>query len=204
MKLLPLDETFFELFLEHIRISCNASELLETGLRAGYRGVCDISAQIKSLEHEGDEIVQQVIGRVQKTFLTPFDPEDIQALSSALDDVLDFIENATFRIVAYRVEPIPTELVDLGQIVNRSCNCLQVGLQRLAERRVITDTCTEIDQLEKEADLLQRRLLADLFRTESDPIKLLKHKELFEVLEGITDRCDDVANILEKIGIKNT
>jgi uncharacterized protein Yka (UPF0111/DUF47 family) len=140
---------------------------------------------------------------LQKTFLTPFDPEDIRALSTALDDVLDFIENATFRIVTYRVEPIPTELIDLGRIVNRSCNCLRVGLEHLAHKKAVTDTCREIDQLEEEADRLQRRLVGDLFRTESDAIRLLKHKELFEVLEAITDRCDDVANILEKIGIKN-
>jgi predicted phosphate transport protein (TIGR00153 family) len=203
MKFLPLDETFFELFLEHIRIACSASELLEAGLRSGYWGTRDISVQMKTLEHQGDEVVRQVVARLQRTFVTPFDPEDIQALSTAIDDVLDFIENATFRIVSYRVEPIPTELIDLGQIVNRSCNCLRVGLEHLARRKAVTDACREIDQLEKEADRLQRRLIGDLFRTESDAIRLLKHKELFELLEAVTDRCDDVANILEKIGIKN-
>ncbi|MGI9075465.1 MAG: DUF47 domain-containing protein [Bryobacteraceae bacterium] len=203
MRLLPVDQTFFELFLSHIQIVCNASELLEAGLRSGYRSTCDISVQIKALEHKGDELVHRVVSQLQKTFLTPFEPEDIHALSTALDDVLDFIENATFRIVAYRLEPIPAELVDLSHIVSQSCDCLREGLEHLAHNEPVAETCRQIDQLEKEADALQRRLLGELFATEGDPMKLLKHKELFEALEGATDRCDDVANLLEKIGAKN-
>ncbi len=100
MRLLRRDDTFFELFLQHIRIICDASELLETGLRSGYDGTRDISVQVKALEHKGDQIVQQIAKRLQETFLTPFDPEDTRQLATALDDVLDFIESATFRIVA--------------------------------------------------------------------------------------------------------
>ncbi len=132
MNLLPRDDTFFRLFAQHLGLICEASELLVTGLESGYGGVCRVFGEMKNLEHKGDAIVRQIAQRLQETILTPFDPEDVQALSTALDNVLDFMENATFRIVAYKLDPIPSELIDLGRIVNSSCNCLRTAWENLS------------------------------------------------------------------------
>src|SRR3954452_17637871 len=107
MNLLPKDEKFFELFRQHARILCQASRLLTSSLQAGYRAMCDASKEIEALERGGDETIHEIFRRLQSTFLTPFDPEDIQALATALDDVLDAIEDAAFRIVGYPLRSIP-------------------------------------------------------------------------------------------------
>jgi uncharacterized protein Yka (UPF0111/DUF47 family) len=149
MNLLPRDDTFFHFFAQHLALICDASELLVTGLESGYGGVCRVSGEMKTLEHKGDSIVRQTAQRLQKTILTPFEPEDVQALSTALDNVLDFMQNATFRIVAYRLDPIPSELVDLGRIVNISCNCLRTAWENLVRRRSVIGDCIAVDRLEK-------------------------------------------------------
>lgn len=144
----------------------------------------------------------KIVERLQKTFLTPFEPADVQALATALDDVLDSIEDAAFVIAAYRLERIPAESVDFSRIVQRSCSCLQQALQNIARKRPVIDKCMLVGDLEREADILERRLMGELFQNERDPIALLACKELFEVVERITDRCDDVANVLESISAK--
>jgi hypothetical protein len=189
------------LFEQQTALICRASELLDSGLISGYEGACKISREMTALEEQGDCLVKQIIQRLQKTFLTPFEPQDVQDLATVLDDVLDSIENATFLMVAYRLEPIPRELADFGRIVHASCISLQQALGKIVRRESVTENCIAVGQLEREADLLARRLMCDLFRTERDPITLLKHKEMFEKLETITDRCDDAANLLEGVSI---
>ena len=107
MNLLPKDERFFELFERHAQILCRASKLLVSGLSDGYDGVCRIQQDISGIEDEGDQVVHEIFDRLRATFITPFDPEDIQSLATALDDVLDGIDDVTFRIVAYRLKPVP-------------------------------------------------------------------------------------------------
>lgn len=203
MNLLPRDNTFFELFEQQTALICRASELLSSSLMSGYGGVCKVCREMKALEEQGDSLVQQIIQRLQKTFLTPFEPEDVQGLTRALDDVLDSIENATFRMVAYRLEPIPRELTDFARIVHASCISLQRALGKVVRSESVVENCIAVGQLEREADLLARRLMGDLFRTERDPITLLKHKETFEMLEAVTDRCDDAVNLLEGVSVHN-
>jgi predicted phosphate transport protein (TIGR00153 family) len=202
MHLLPHDDTFFELLDQQAALVCKASEVFASGLVSGYEGVRQISGEMKMLEEHGDEIVQRLSNHLRQTFLTPFDPENVQALTSALDDVLDAIEDATFLIVAFRMESIPPELVDFSQIIRRSCTCLRHGLENIIRKQPVAENCMTIGELEKEADRLQRRLLTDLFQSEPNPIILLKRKELFEAIEAITDRCDDVANLLENVSVK--
>jgi predicted phosphate transport protein (TIGR00153 family) len=204
MNLLPRDPAFSHLFERHVSIVCQASELLVAGLSAGYAGACGISAEMKKLEREGDNILRDIAHKLQETFLTPFEPEDVRALATALDDVLDYMENATFRIVAYRMEPVPPAMIDLSRIVDKSCACLRQAVHNVFRRQPLIEDCIAIDRLEKEADALERRFLADLFRQEHEPVTLLKQKELFEALEAVTDRCDDVANVLERVSLKRS
>ncbi len=124
MNLLPRDEKFFDLFHSHVRILCQSSELLMSGLKSGYSGMRNISKQMEALEQNGDDVIHEIFDRLQSTFITPFDPEDIQTLATTLDNVLDSIEDATFRIVAYRLDPIPEAAVQLGQMIDDCCRAL--------------------------------------------------------------------------------
>jgi uncharacterized protein len=107
MNLLPKDDKFFGLFEKHSAILCRASSLLLIGLAEGYKGVCRIEKEMNKIEDDGDHVIHEIFGRLRSTFITPFDPEDIQALATSLDDILDGIEDVTFRIVAYQLNPIP-------------------------------------------------------------------------------------------------
>lgn len=203
MNLLPKDERFFELFTQHSELICRASTLLLQGLREGYDGITRVSTEIKALEKRGDEIIHDIFRRLENTFLTPIDPEDIQALATALDNVLDYIEDATFRIVAYRLNPIPPAAVRLAEIVKSSCDSVSHALTALKNRQSIAEDMIEVNRLENEADALERTLVAELFSNGVDPISLIKHKEVYETLEQVTDGCEDVADVLHGVAVKN-
>jgi uncharacterized protein Yka (UPF0111/DUF47 family) len=195
MKLLPRDDRFFDLFLQQSAITCQASALLVSGLQDGYQGMCRISGEMKALERQGDEATHEIARKLQTTFLTPFDPEDVQALATALDDVLDYIDNATFRIVAYRLDPIQPEVVQLAIMVDGCCRSLAKALEALKDKKPVLADCIEV---------LERTLLADLFMHETDAISLLKRKEVYEVLEATTDRCEDVADVIQNVAVKSS
>jgi hypothetical protein len=204
MNLLPKDERFFDLLQQHARILCQASELLITGLRGGYNGVCDMSKQMEALERSGDEVIHQIFRTLQSTFITPFDPEDIQTLATTLDNVLDSIEDATFRIAAYRLDPIPEPAVQLGRMVNESCRALSRAMAALRDRKPVWDDCIEVNRLENEADAVERTVVGKLFSSQMDPIALIKQKEVFEILENTTDICEDVADVIQNVAVKNS
>lgn len=204
MNLLPRDEKFFELFDRHVKILCQASQLLVSGLRSGYQGMCDISKQMEALERNGDELIHQIFNRLQSTFITPFDPEDIQTLASSLDNVLDAMEDATFRIVAYRLDPIPPSALELGRMIDDSCKALDRALVALEQRKTVWDDCIEVNRLENEADAVERTLVGRLFSSNLDAITLIKQKEVFEILEATTDYCEDVADVIQNVAVKNS
>jgi uncharacterized protein len=203
MNLLPRNEKFFELLQQHMRIVCQSSELLVTGLKGGYQGMCRISKQMEALERNGDDIIHQIFRTLQSTFITPFDPEDIQTLATTLDDVLDAIEDATFRISGYRVDPIPEPAVQLGAMINDSAKALARALTALEERKPVWDDCIEVNRLENQADAVERTVLTDLFTNGADAITLIKLKEVYEVLEQATDLCEDVADVIQNVAVKN-
>jgi len=203
MNLLPKDEKFFDLFVQHVRILCRSSELLKTGLHAGYQGMCDVSKQIEALERSGDEIIHLIFSRLQTTFITPLDPEDIQTLATSLDNVLDAIEDVTFRIVAYRLDPIPEAAMRLGEIIDAASKALFRALNALHDKKPVLDDCIEVNRLENEADAIERTLVAKLFSSDIDPITLIKQKEIIEELEQATDRCEDVADVIQNVAVKN-
>jgi uncharacterized protein len=203
MNLLPKDDRFFFLFERHAQILCRAAKLLISGLADGYDGVCRIQGDISGIEDEGDRVVHDIFGHLRSTFITPFDPEDIQSLASTLDDVLDGIEDVTFRIVAYRLRPIPSAVLVLAEIISRCCLLLADALLALHQKKPVLNYCIEINRLENEADKLERNLIADLFANEKEAIELIRKKEIFELLEATTDRCEDVADVLQNVSVKN-
>jgi predicted phosphate transport protein (TIGR00153 family) len=203
LSLLPKDEKFFEYFFQQSNILCQASHLLQTGLQGGYEGMCQVAKQMETLERAGDEVTHKLLGRLRQTFITPFDPEDIQSLASALDDVLDTMEDAVFRIVAYRIDPIPAAAMELGGMISNSCRALDKALRALQEKKPVMEACIEVNRLEEAADAVERAMLANLFSSGIDAITLIKLKELYELLESATDRCEDVADVIQNIAVKN-
>jgi len=187
-----------------MRILCQSSELLVSGLKSGYSGMCRISKQMEALERNGDEIIHQIFRRLQTTFITPFDPEDIQKLATTLDDILDSVEDATFRISCYRVDPIPEAAVQLGLMINDSTKALARALKSLEARKPVWDDCIEVNRLENEADAVERTVLSELFTNGTDPITLIKLKEVYEILEQTTDSCEDVADVIQNVAVKNS
>jgi len=204
MNLLPKDEKFFELFKQHSTMLCKAASLLTSGLAGGYEGVRRIQNEMSKLEDDGDHVIHDIFARLRSTFITPLDPEDIQALASALDNVLDGIEDVTFRITAYRLNPIPPAVNQLADKVQASCVMLGKALDALHRRKSVVEFCIEVNRLEDEADKIERNQLADLFQHETNAIMLIRQKEIYELLEATTDRCEDVADVIQNVAVKNS
>ena len=203
MNLLPKDEKFFEYFHQQSKILCQASQLLLSGLQGGYEGMSQIWKRMEALERSGDDVTHKLLDRLRATFITPFDPEDIQSLASRLDDVLDTLEDTTFRIVAYRIDPIPAAAVELGEMIANSCRALDKALHALQEKKSVMEACIEVNRLEDQADAVERTMLANLFSSNTDAVTLIKLKDLYELLEASTDRCEDVADVIQNIAVKN-
>src|SRR5689334_11268111 len=184
MRLLPREEKFYHLFLKQVEIISEASRLLLDGVRAGNARLAGVATEINVLENKGDEVIHEIFTRLNQTFITPLDPEDIHSLSSKLDDVLDGIEDSVHRMVAYRLDGIPERMIALAEIIHRCCLTLEQAFHSLEKNEKVMDHCIEINRLENEADNLVRGAVADLFEKQKDAIKLIKLKEIYEFLEG--------------------
>jgi uncharacterized protein len=204
VRLFPREERFFDLLEEQVGRIVEASRLLKDGVQADQLTLNGMAGQIKRIEHEADEITHQLFTKLNQTFVTPLDPEDLHSLGAALDDVLDYIEDAAFRISAYRMFPVPAGVVTLTGIIHECCLRLGTAVGKLKTRGNTLDDCIEINRLENSADETVRKLVTELFDNETDPIVLIKHKEIYEVLESATDRCEDVADVLQTIVVKNS
>jgi uncharacterized protein len=173
-------------------------------LFADYRDVNAKIDEIRRIEHLGDEMTHSIMRKLNQTFITPFDREDIHTLASSLDDVLDFINAACARIVMYRITDPPAEAGTLARLILAQCEELGKALSLLQKSDHVLSRCVEINRLENEADQVSRVAIARLFEQETDPITLIKIKELLEFLETATDKAEDVADVLETVVLKNT
>jgi predicted phosphate transport protein (TIGR00153 family) len=204
MRLLPREEKFYHLFLKQVAIISEASRLLLDGVRTGNARMAGAATEIAVLEHRGDEVIHEVFTRLNQTFITPIDPEDIHSISAALDNVLDGIEDTSHRLVSYRINPIPPIMVTLAEIVAGCAKSLKSAFEELEKDGPIMEHSIEINRLENEADRIGRSAVADLFDKESDPITLIKLKEVYEFFENTIDCCEDVADVLQNVVVKNS
>ena len=204
MRLLPREEKFYHLFLKQVEIISEASRLLLEGVRGGNARLAGAATEINVLEHRGDEVIHELFTRLNQTFITPIDPEDIHNLSSALDNVLDGIEDTAHRLVSYRIDPIPPTMIKLSEIVASCAKALKAAFEALEKNGPIMEHCIEINRLENEADLIGRSSVVDLFDKEKDPITLIKLKEVYEFFEATIDSCEDVADVLQNVVVKNS
>ncbi len=204
MRLLPREEKFYHFFLQQVDIICGAAQLLVEGAEAGNASMASAAIQIRDLEQKGDEVIHEIYVMLNQTFITPLDPEDLHSLSSHLDDVLDGIEDSAHRLVAYRLPEIPPTVVELSRIVRSCGETLRLAFVALSKDKPLTEHCIEINRLEEVADQLVRSAVSDLFQNEKDPIQLMKLKEIYEFLETTTDACEDVADALQNVVVKNS
>ena len=204
MRLLPREEKFYHLFLKQVEIISEATRLLLEGLRGGSARMAGIATEINVLEHRGDEVIHELFTRLNQTFITPIDPEDIHNISSALDNVLDGVEDTAHRLVSYRIDPVPPAMVKLSEIVAGCAKSLMAAFEALESNGPIMEHCIEINRLENEADLIGRSSVVELFDTEKDPILLIKLKEVYEFFEATIDSCEDVADVLQNVVVKNS
>jgi len=203
MRLLPREEKFFHYFNEQVSLISQAAALLNRMACDGGGGLTATASEITRLESKGDEIIHEIFTKLNQTFITPLDPEDIHSLGSHLDDVLDSIEETSHRIVTYRIHPLPPAMVELCRIIVACSESLTKAIDALSHDRPLLEHCIEINRLEDTADHLLRRQITDLFDNEKDPIALIKLKEIYEGLELTTDYCEDVADALQNVVVKN-
>lgn len=201
-SILPREVRFFEMFVQQAETIHEGAQMLLEMMEK-----CDnLPARgdhIKAVEHRGDTIAHDIITRLNQTFITPLDREDIHELASRLDDVLDFIESASNRMMLYKMAAPPADAVEMAQIILRCTEQVVAAVNTLEKTDSILGHCIEINRLENEGDRISRSAIAQLFEHERDPIVIIKWKEIYEALEGAIDRCEDVANVLESVVLKS-
>lgn len=206
MRLFPREETFLPQFARGAEVILEAARLLDA-LAASPVLDDERAVRIKQLEHQGDQIAHETFDLLNRTWITPIDREDIHVLVRNLDDVLDYIDAAAARIVLYRIATTTPELKKITSIIVQSAEAIQKAMALLSDlkhSRQILDACVEINRLENEADTVSQLAIGRLFNDSKDPIEVMKWKEIYDFVEGATDRCEDVANTLEAIVIKST
>jgi len=203
VRLIPRDTKFFDLFADVAGNLGEAARLLKRILD-DFQDIEARVRQLKDIEHRGDEMTHNILTKLNQTFITPFDREDIHSLASSLDDVLDFVYAAGVRLVMFRIKSAPPAASRLAEVIIKQSDQLSEALSRLEKKHDrVLENCVEINRLENEADLLARTAIATLFDEEKDPIALIKLKELYEVLETATDKAEDAANVLEGVVLKS-
>lgn len=166
----------------------------------------ELFKQIDKLENKGDELTHQIYLELGKNFITPFDREDIHSLATAIDDVADFIQGAANRMSLYRIDDYNEHIRKLSELILQASQDLEKAVRELKDLRNvrnIADSCIRINSVENQADYVFDRAVADLFLYETDAIRLIKYKEILAALETATDRCEDAANVMESILVKN-
>ncbi len=206
MQLLPRDHRFFELFTAVAQMNVEAAQTLLELFKAPLDKRAYLVETIKRLEHQADQVTHELVTRLNKSFITPLDREDIHLLASRLDDVLDRIDGAARRTAIFRAESAPQGAIILADVIARATEQLVIAVQVLEKGKsgVVIKACIEVKRLEEEGDSAYAEWLGRLFDQEQDPIALMKWKEIYDTLEKTLDQAEDVANVLESIAIKHS
>lgn len=203
MAIIPRDEKFFELFTEQAECVHDASIKL-VALLEDFREVQKQVTEIEFIEHRGDQLTHTLMQRLNKTFITPIDREDIHALSSALDDILDLIDGVASRMIIYKVKETTPGARQLARVIQHGSEILLRAIKELNRPANILEYCRQLKHLEREGDRIKAQCVGKLFEDSVDPIEVIKWKEIYEVLEITTDKIEDVSDILETVLLKST
>jgi predicted phosphate transport protein (TIGR00153 family) len=205
-NLLPKEHLFFDLFEQASGYSVEAAKLL-LRMTENYADADLLAREIEAVEHACDEVTHKTMDRLNKSFITPIDREDIHAFIAKLDDVVDLIHATANRLAFFKIDKPTPHAVNLAKQVLRGCDKLTDAVHGMRSPKrydAVQRDCIAINEVENAADDLLREALAQLFATEKDPIKVIKWKDIYEALERVTDCCEDAANVMQDIIVKMT
>jgi len=203
VRLLPRNEEFFDLFTDVANRNKEAAQLLRDLFEAAPDRRTPIVEAIKRLEHEADQSTHEVVNRLDRTFITPLDREDIHQLASDLDDVMDAMDGTARRAQIFRLGVAPQGVRRLAEVIQRMVAVLAEAVGRLKKGDDVMRFCVEAKQLEEEGDAIYHEALGQLFEKETNALEIIKWKEIYDNLEGTLDQAEDVANVVESITIKH-
>src|SRR5438477_2924128 len=203
VRLLPREEEFFDLFVQVADFNKEAASLLRQLLENPPERRTPLIEAIKRLEHEADQVTHEVVNRLDRTFITPLDREDIHQLASDLDDVMDVMDGTARRAQIFRLGPSPEGVKRLTEVIEGMVGVLAEGVGRLKKGDDVMRFCVEAKKLEEEGDAIYHEALGRMFETERDALEVIKWKEIYDNLERTLDESEDVANDLESITIKH-
>ncbi len=202
-SLIPREKAFFDLFRKAAHNMIEGSRLLKD-MMEDFTDPVEKAKRIKAVEHDGDTITHDIAKKLNQTFITPIDREDIHDLASAIDDILDVVEAIADRFVLYKVEKPTETAIKLSNILYQASEAVGAAVDLLGKSHTdMNEVGVRVNSLENEADRISRDAISRLFENETDPISVIKWKEIYENFESGTDRCEDVANILERIALKH-
>ena len=201
-RLIPREERFYDDFEALAKEITLAARLIEEML-APEHPIWDKADEIKELEHKCDFLTHEVIQRLNRTFVTPLDREDIHTLARSLDDVMDAIDASATIIRLYQIKKVRFGARELARIIRDCADQMLKAMQVFEKRKGVAERAVEINRLENEADRMHQEATRRLFEEEQDPITIIKWKEIIDFLEAATDRCEDVANVLEGVVVKH-
>lgn len=203
-KFLPQDFNFFEFFDKEVDYVVQASNLFNEIVIKGEVD-SEVREKMRNIEHEGDKIAYSIIDHLNKTFITPFDREDIHDLAKKLDDINDMLNTIVSRLKIYKIKKTDFYLMEFGKIIENSTaalSCAIKGLRNIKNSKSIISSCLDMNKFESEADKLRDKALEDLFEKEKDPIEVIKWKELYQYAETVLDICKATAHVIESILVK--
>jgi len=195
------DHEFFDAFTAHALKSVEAAKMLVEMLEKP-KEAADLATKINEAENRGDRLTHETVRKLHETWITPLDRNDIHALITRMDDVLDVIDAVSERVVLFEVTETRPYAVDIAKVLVRSCEKMHTAMQLLPGLKKpseLLELCVEINKLENDADGIYRRAIAELFKPGNDPIEVMKWRDIYDNLEAATDRCEDVANIVEGV-----
>lgn len=201
-RLIPREEKFFEYFDKAANNILEGAKVLVQMTDERGADFQERWKRLEELEHVGDKLTHQIIRKLNRTFITPIDREDIHSLAVALDDVMDLIEASAVRMSLYKIKQPTEEAGKLAQVILKSAEEIVKAVSSLERMDEVMEHCIEINRLENMADEISREAIADLFDKGHDPMDVIKWKEIYETMEMTTDACEDVANIVESVVLK--
>jgi len=207
LRLLPREEKFFDLFCEQAEAATEAAQLL-VDLTNNFTDIDNKVIAVNKIEHQADVTAHTIAEKLNLTFITPLDQEDIHDLATALDDIVDYIDATVERMVLYKIKQPTDDIAKLAEILLRAAKETSIAVSQLAtfkkKPRAIKQSWIEIHRIENEGDTASRAAIAHLFENATDAIEIIKWKEIYEHVETAIDKCEDVAKILEQIVLKNS
>ena len=203
-RFFPKTHNFFDLFEKQVGHAVEAACLFKDVVSRG--GVTEDSlSRMASIEHQGDEVAHAIIEQLNKTFITPFDREDICSLAKEIDDITDMVNNILGRLRVYDIDVVDKNLVEFSVVIEQSVRAVARAIGGLRDHKhaqAICDACIEVNRLENVGDVMRDRVLSELFANSKDPIAVIKWKDIYQDAETVLDVCEDVAHVVDSIMVK--